>query len=139
MMSTRCRISCHTALGRITCRLCPTISEQSLVFVAHIFYSIPSDILQHVDETLKLMTVLTGDDRFEEALQQLPAEGGISMCDVLDRVERRGMAQGMTQGENKLGALISAMIKSHASNADISKASVDPAYRQEMYARFGIQ
>ena len=63
---------------------------------------VPSpDILQHVDETLKLMTVLTGDARFEEAAIELPPKGGISMCDVLDRIENRGIEKGLAKGLEK--------------------------------------
>ena len=40
------------------------------------------------------MSVLTDDSRFEEAQQSLPEEGAAKMCDVLDKVEARGMAKG---------------------------------------------
>ena len=62
-------------------------------------YKPSADLLRHVDETLKLMTVLTGDRRFEEAVQTLPTEGGVSMCEVLDRVENRGIEKGLAQGK----------------------------------------
>ena len=52
---------------------------------------------RHVDELLKLMSVLTQDSRFEEALE---GEGGKpkDMCEVLDRVEARGEARGVEKG-----------------------------------------
>ena len=56
---------------------------------------IPSqETITHVDEMLKLMSVLTDDSRFEEAQQSLPKGGAAKMCDVLDKVEARGMAKG---------------------------------------------
>ena len=64
-------------------------------------YKPSADLLRHVDETLKLMTVLTGDRRFEEAVQTLPTEGGVSMCEVLDRVENRGIEKGLAQGKRE--------------------------------------
>ena len=64
-------------------------------------YKPSADLLRHVDETLKLMTVLTGDRRYEEAVQTLPAEGGVSMCEVLDRVENRGIEKGLAQGKRE--------------------------------------
>ena len=64
-------------------------------------YKPSADRLRHVDETLKLMTVLTGDKRFEEAVQTLPTEGGVSMCEVLDRVENRGIEKGLAQGKRE--------------------------------------
>ena len=64
---------------------------------------IPSDEqLKHVDETLKLLSVLTGDGRFEDFINEKNCyEGGVSMCDVLDRVEARGEARGEVRGEVK--------------------------------------
>ena len=52
---------------------------------------------KHVDELLKLMSVLTHDDRFVEVLNQ---EGGKpeNMCEVLDYVEAKGRAQGLAEG-----------------------------------------
>ena len=49
---------------------------------------------KHVDEVLKLMAALTGDERFIEILV---GEGGKpkDMCEVLDRAEARGEARGV--------------------------------------------
>ena len=58
-----------------------------------------ADLLQHVDETLKLMSVLTDDRRFEEVIQELPGKGGTSMCTVLDKVENKGREEGLAQGK----------------------------------------
>ena len=51
----------------------------------------------HVDELLKLMAVVTQDDRFAQMLEE---EGGKpkDMCEVLDRAEARGIAIGETRG-----------------------------------------
>ncbi len=54
--------------------------------------------IRHVDETLKLLSVLTGDRRFEEVLGILPKTGGVGMCEVLDKVEDRGIKKGIEQG-----------------------------------------
>ena len=52
---------------------------------------------RHVDEMLKLMTVLTKDHRFEDLIDD---EGGevSNMCEVLDRVEARGREKGREEG-----------------------------------------
>ena len=52
---------------------------------------------QHTDELLKLMTVLTNDQRFAECLSD---EGGKpeNMCEVLDRAEQRGEQRGELKG-----------------------------------------
>ena len=62
-------------------------------------YHPSSDVVQHVDETLKLMSVLTGDRRFEEVVSDLPQGKGVNMCEILDRVENRGIERGLAQGK----------------------------------------
>ena len=51
----------------------------------------------HTDEVLKLMTLLTDDDRYELTIN---AQGGKpnNMCEMLDRVEARGMMKGRAEG-----------------------------------------
>ena len=61
-------------------------------------YKPSADLLQHVDETLKLMSVLTDDRRFEEVIEELPGKGGASMCTVLDKVENKGREEGKLEG-----------------------------------------
>lgn len=74
----------------------------------------PSDPerFHHVDELLKLMTVLTQDSRFEETLLW---KGGKpeNMCEVLDRVEARGMEKGIEKGieENRIENIKTVMKK----------------------------
>lgn len=76
------------------------------------------------------------------------------MCDVLDRVENKGIAKGMSQGiakgmsqgiaqgktigEERLGSLITAMVADHSGTDAIIKASTDSEYRQRMYIKYRI-
>lgn len=66
---------------------------------------IPSaEQLVHVQETLQLLSVMTHDRRFEEAYQvrDKEEEGEIhNMCEVLDRIEKRGELRGLQIGEQK--------------------------------------
>ena len=59
----------------------------------------------HTDEILKLMSLLTGDSRYEITLS---AEGGKpkNMCEMLDKVEARGVEKGMAKGEDMVIALL---------------------------------
>lgn len=53
--------------------------------------------IRHVQETLDLLSVLAGDSRFEEAYNE--KEGGIhNMCEVLDRIEKKGREEGIKEG-----------------------------------------
>ncbi len=54
--------------------------------------------LNHVQETLQLLSIMTNDHRFEEVYNEDKAskEGGArNMCEVLDRIENRGLEKGM--------------------------------------------
>ena len=54
----------------------------------------------HQNEILKLMSVISHDQRFSETIDP---KGGTpkNMCEVLDRVEEKGIRQGMQQGMQK--------------------------------------
>ena len=59
--------------------------------------------MQHQDEVLKLMAVLTGDNRFEKSRQRLIEEGkeNATMCEALDIIEARGEARGEIRERRK--------------------------------------
>lgn len=94
----------------------------------------PTEI-QHVDEALKLLTVMTGDNRYEKIL--FDKEGVTSMCDVAERLENRGRAEGRAEGEAKLGKLIDILMEKGL-QSDIKKAATDEKARQELYRKYGI-
>ena len=54
--------------------------------------------IEHVEELLTLMSVMTGDNRFEATINDLKGKEKINMCEVLDRVEARGIEKGIEQG-----------------------------------------
>lgn len=54
--------------------------------------------IRHVDAVLKFMAVMTGDQRFVKNSIERRREGGITMCEVLDRIEKRGIEKGMERG-----------------------------------------
>ena len=52
---------------------------------------------EHASELLRLMSAVSGDDRYEQVID---AKGGApkDMCEVLDRVEQKGIALGLERG-----------------------------------------
>ena len=64
---------------------------------------VPSkQIIEHVDAVLKLMSAVTGDTRFEEAQNNsVVKERSVSMCEVLDKIENRGIKIGEKRGEKR--------------------------------------
>ena len=61
---------------------------------------VPKDkTIRHTDSFLKLMSVLTQDDKYVEMGRELSHDKeGINMCEVLDKVEARGKAIGEARG-----------------------------------------
>lgn len=55
----------------------------------------PTEI-RHVDEVLKLLQVMTGDERYQTIFQE--KKGVCSMCDVAERLEKMGMEKGLEKG-----------------------------------------
>lgn len=57
------------------------------------------EIIKHKDEILKLIAVLLDDSRFLEVQNE---KGGVNnMCEVLDRIEEKGVEKGMAKGMAK--------------------------------------
>ena len=60
---------------------------------------VPGDtVIEHVDELLVLMSAMTNDYRFEETINEVKGKENVTMCEVLDRVEARGIAKGREEG-----------------------------------------
>ena len=55
----------------------------------------PTEI-RHVDEVLKLLQVMTGDERYQMIFNR--KKGVHSMCDVAERLEKMGIEKGLKQG-----------------------------------------
>ena len=63
-------------------------------------YKVPDKIITHAEETLDLISAITGDERFVEYTDV--AEGGEhKMCTYLDQLEERGWSRGIAEGEAK--------------------------------------
>ena len=55
----------------------------------------------HVEELLSLMSVMTGDNRFEQTISDLKGKEQVTMCEVLDRIEAKGIEKGIIKGMEK--------------------------------------
>lgn len=62
-------------------------------------YTGSKEKLQHANETLKMFSALTGDDTFEKVYNKNHLEeGGVTMCDVVERIRDEGRVQGRAEG-----------------------------------------
>ena len=50
--------------------------------------------MKHVHAVLQMMSIMTGDHRFEDAYNDAIRKEELNMCEVLDRVEKKGYDAG---------------------------------------------
>ena len=99
-----------------------------------------SQELTHVQETLQLLSIMTQDNRFEEAYNTSTDDrkgGPHNMCDVLDKVENRGKAEGKMEGKNEMARLMKTLFEQNRID-DAKRASADTAYCDKLLKEFGI-
>lgn len=108
--------------------------------------------IQHVDEFLKLLQALTGDDRYFDVLNLLQKEAkkeGVNMCEILDKVENRGIAIGEIRGEirgekrgrekmaDEINQLNAILLKQNRMD-DLRRTLADRNYQRQLMTEFGI-
>lgn len=56
--------------------------------------------IKHVDETLNMLSVLTGDDSFEKVYNEHNfRRGGVTMCEVVEKIRNDGKNEGLNEGK----------------------------------------
>ena len=59
--------------------------------------------LKHANETLKMFSALTGDNSFEKVYNEGNSKkGGITMCDVVERIRNDGRIEGRTEEQERI-------------------------------------
>ena len=123
----------------------------------------PQD-LKHVQETLQLLSVMTNDHRFEDVYNEASdAQKGEmrNMCEILDKIENRGIAKGIeegmakgraegieegiekgkaegnTEGKSQMADLMKILLAENRIE-DAKRAAEDPAYCDELMKQYGI-
>ena len=108
-------------------------------------YTPSAQTMKHVQETLQLLSVMTGDHRFEDVCNDQQEGGPQNMCEVLERVENRGIQIGMQkgtqsgiqQGEDMFALLVKKLLECGRMD-DIRRATEDRAYRQKLMKELSI-
>lgn len=103
-------------------------------------YVAPDTTIRHVHEFLQLMSVMTGDNRYEEVYSSDMEGRQVNMCEVLEKVEDRGVQkgiqQGITRGEDSAFTLVSYLL-SNGRMDDLKKAAEDNDYRSKLMEELG--
>ena len=59
------------------------------------------------------------------------------MCDVLDKVEHKGKAEGKIEGKNQMALLVKKLLD-QSRIEDVKRASEDEIYRDKLMKELGI-
>lgn len=99
---------------------------------------IPDDrtSIAHIDEVLKLLKAMTGDDRYEKLLEDSEWRAS-NMCEVAERLEKIGIEKGVAEGETKLGLLVAKLL-SDGRTSDIELAATNKNIREKLYKEYNI-
>ena len=89
--------------------------------------------IKHVHELLQLMAVMTQDNRFAKVYNPDMERRETTMCEVLDRIESRGIQKGIVQGENIILSLMNYLLSNNRAE-DAKKATEDEVYRKKLLA-----
>lgn len=102
-------------------------------------------VIDHVEELLMLMAAMTGDGRFEETINDLNGKERVTMCEVLDRVEAKGIEKGIEQGLEigieKGADIISKLNEILVREGDLEKilkANTNKEYRNELLKKYNL-
>lgn len=88
-------------------------------------------VITHVDELLKLMQVLTGDNRYATiSFTEKEKKEGVGMCKVLDAREKRG--------EKHVIALMHILANKGYSMEEILAMTSEEKDREKLYREYGI-
>ena len=92
-------------------------------------------VITHVDEFLKLMKVLTGDNRYKAiSFSEQEKKEGVRMCKVLDAREKRGIQQGALQALE----LVRVLSEKGYPMEEILAMTEKEQDRQMLYEQYGI-
>lgn len=104
-------------------------------------YAPSRETIRHVHELLQLMRVLSGNRQFEDAQNAVHEDNtkgdGPSMYNVLAKLEKRSIAQGLQRGHTNVQTLMNRMF-SEGRVDDLRRASTDSSYLNQLLEEQGL-
>ena len=110
----------------------------------------PKDyIIKHIDELLTLMSVMTGDKRFEDSINEANEKEARYMCEVLDIIENRGIEKGLEKGMEKglekvrqegadMVSKLNELLLNEGNIDKLRRANTDKDYRYKLLREYNI-
>lgn len=97
-------------------------------------------VIKHPEEFFDLLSEITSDRRFLQVKKMLTEQekiGGVTMCDGLDRIEKRGEKRGAKKTEKLMLQLIQCMTDNGDGHLIVELAR-KPGLLQEMYKKYNL-
>ena len=91
------------------------------------------DVVKHVDAFLKMMKAVTGDHRYEEVRKTVRKGERITMCEVLDYREKRGIERDR-RALNRLNDLL----LEEGRIEDLKRSTKDSDFQQKLLDEYGL-
>lgn len=98
--------------------------------------------IMHKSALIKMIKVLSGETDTEDIEEWMRRQGireedEITVCELFDQYERRGIEKGMERGENRFAKLVQILMDS-GRNDDLRKAATDQKYRERLYQEVNL-
>ena len=96
-------------------------------------YKPKKKVIKHVDAFLKMMKAVTGDHRYEEVRKSVRKGVSITMCEVLDYREKRGIERDR-RALNRLNDLL----LEEGRIEDLKRSTKDSDFQQKLLDEYGL-
>ena len=101
--------------------------------------------IKHINELLTLMSVMTGDKRFEDSINEANEKEAKYMCEVLDIIENRGIEKGLEEGLAKgrqegadMVSKLNELLLNEGNIDKLRRANTDKDYRYKLLREYNI-
>ena len=105
--------------------------------------------IKHINELLTLMSVMTGDKRFEDSINEANEKEAKYMCEVLDIIENRGIEKGLEKGMEKglekgrqegadMVSKLNELLLNEGNIDKLRRANTDKDYRYKLLMEYNI-
>ena len=92
--------------------------------------------IKHVDEVLKLLTIISGDKRYYEVAKS--EKGKVkNMCEVAERLVNKGIEKGIQKGIKQVDSLFIYLINDNRID-DLKRAASDRKFQNKLMKEYGI-
>lgn len=97
--------------------------------------------IDHLTELMQFMDAMTHDNRYSESarllLEQQMKGGPVTMCDIMNRVEAKGVAVGEVKGKNLMARLALLLVQDGRTD-EIERAGNDDAFYAQLLKEYGL-